>query len=65
MGMFWELFQEFQINKRKRENGTVEERIAALEKELDFVESLLARTLEKLEQLTGEDFSNTTEATDA
>lgn len=56
MGMFWELFQELQINKRKNESGSIEERVAALEEELQFVESVLERTLEKLEQVTGQDF---------
>lgn len=56
MGLFWELFQEYQIGRRKREGGTLDERVAALEQEIDFLESILEKTFAKLEQLTGEDF---------
>jgi uncharacterized coiled-coil protein SlyX len=52
------LFQEFQFNKRKTEDGTLEERIAALEQELDFVESVLEQMLEKL---TSQNFTTNTE----
>lgn len=56
MGMFWELFQELQINKRKSESGTLEERVLALENELAFTQDVLAQSLEKLETMTGEEF---------
>ena len=54
MGMLWELFQEYQISKRKRQTGSVEERIAALTEELDFVESLLAQVIPLVEDLSGQ-----------
>ncbi len=57
MGLFWELFQELQIHKRKGENGTLEERVEVLESELLFTQDVLAQTLEKLEASTGQDFT--------
>lgn len=41
MGFFWELFQESQINKRKTENLTLEERVAQLEDGLDYLSDLI------------------------
>ena len=56
LGTFWDLFQQVQIHKRKTEAGNLEERIVALEEELIFTQDVLAQTLQKLEQLTGQDF---------
>jgi uncharacterized protein involved in exopolysaccharide biosynthesis len=56
MGIFWDTFQQVQIHKRKKETTTLEERVSALEEEVDFLGSILEETLQKLEQLTGQDF---------
>lgn len=55
MGLFWELFQELQINKRREHANTIEQRIDALEQELLLTQDIVARTLKHLEQITGED----------
>ncbi len=57
MGLFWELFQELQIHKRKGENSTLEERVFALEEELIATQDVLERTLEQLEVITNQDFN--------
>ncbi len=58
MGLFWELFQESQISKRKTENGTLEERVPALEKELDYLEDVLSKAFAELDRLTNGGFDS-------
>jgi|GEM_PF-4619462 len=53
MGTLWELFQEYQISKRKRQAGSLEEQVSALTEELDFVESLLEQIIPLVEEVSG------------
>lgn len=56
MGLFWELFQELQINKRKHYSNDLEARVSDLENELLMVEDVLEKTLQQLENSTGINF---------
>jgi hypothetical protein len=54
MSALWELFQEYQLHKRTQQTGSVEERVVALENELQFVEQLLEQLIPIVEDISGE-----------
>jgi len=49
MGIFWDLMQQDELEKQEKEAKNVEERVAALEKELANTRSILNKTLAALE----------------
>jgi len=55
MGLFWDLIQQGQLMSQNTRTMTLEERVAALEEQLRSTQSLLARTLQVLEEYTGKD----------
>jgi len=57
MGLFWDVLQQVQISNRKKETGSLEERVAWLEEDLELTQQALYATLTKLEELTGEDLN--------
>jgi len=61
MGLFWDILQQSQISKRKAETGSLEDRVAWLERELQVTQQVLYRTLTQLEELTGEDLNQNQE----
>lgn len=55
MGIFWELLQEDKLQAQKVKAESLEERVKALEVELNRTQELLAKTLVALESHLGED----------
>ena len=55
MGLFWDLYQQSQISKHQERTGAVEQRLAALERELDDTRNLLREVIGRLEQHVGAD----------
>ncbi|HSW79701.1 MAG TPA: hypothetical protein VLG47_02895 [Candidatus Saccharimonadales bacterium] len=58
MGFFWDIFQEFEIDKSKKDHTTLEERVAALEERLDYLEEVLGKAFSKLDEITEGDFDS-------
>lgn len=54
MGFFWDLLQQYQIGSQNTRAGSIEERVAGLESELDaayeFIQKMAGR-LDELEDL--------------
>lgn len=50
MGIFWELMQQDEMDKQKKNAETLENRVEHLEEELSNTRKLLRKTLEALEQ---------------
>jgi hypothetical protein len=55
MGFLWDLIQQSQIHEHRKTAESLEQRVAALERELDETRSLLRTLLERLESRLGED----------
>jgi uncharacterized membrane protein len=51
MGLLWDGYQQYQIQKQISRNGTAEERIASLEEELDNAYDAMQTLYERLESL--------------
>jgi len=49
MGIFWDLLQQDEIEKQKKQANSLEERVAHLEEELSNTKALLKKTLIALE----------------
>ena len=49
MGIFWDLIQQDELEKQKKEANSLEERVDQLEKELNNTRTLLKKTLVALE----------------
>lgn len=55
MGLFWDLLQQSQISDQDRRAGSIEQRVAELERELFQTRQLLNRLISTLEQEFGRD----------
>lgn len=55
MGLFWDLVQQSQIQDQQDQADDLEQRVANLEHELRVTKELLIKTLEALEEHTGQD----------
>ena len=55
MGIFWELFQQNQINEQSDKNSSLQKRIFRLEEELTETRKILQKTLLALEEHLGKD----------
>jgi len=49
MGIFWDLLQQDEIEKQKKQATSIEERVTHLEEELNDTKALLKKTLIALE----------------
>lgn len=49
MGIFWDLLQQDEIEKQKKQANSLEERVVHLEEELSNTKALLKKTLIALE----------------
>lgn len=49
MGIFWDLIQQDELEKQKKQAISLEDRVAHLEEELDNTKALLKKTLVALE----------------
>jgi uncharacterized coiled-coil protein SlyX len=58
MGFLWDLIQQSQIHEHRKAADTLEQRVAALERELDETRALLRMLLERLETRLGEDLDD-------
>lgn len=55
MGIFWDLLQQDELEKQKKQANSLEDRLEHLEAELDKTKTLLRKTLEALEKHTSTD----------
>jgi uncharacterized protein involved in exopolysaccharide biosynthesis len=55
MGFLWDLVQHSQIQEQGERTGSLEGRVAALERELRETRELLAEALKRLESRFGDD----------
>lgn len=55
MGIFWDLLQQDEIEKQKKQANSIEERVAHLEEDLSNMQSLLKKTLIALENHLSKD----------
>lgn len=51
MGFWWDAFQQYQIGKQSSRSGTIEERVGALESDLDTAYDVMQQMAERIEQL--------------
>ena len=49
MGIFWDLIQQDELEKQKKQANSIEDRVAHLEEELNNTKALLKKTLVALE----------------
>tara|TARA_R110001632_G_scaffold10559_5_gene39032 strand:- start:1843 stop:2034 length:192 start_codon:yes stop_codon:yes gene_type:complete len=49
MGIFWDLMQEDELDKQKKQANSLEDRVTLLENELTKTKELLRKTLSALE----------------
>lgn len=49
MGIFWDLLQQDELEKQKKQANSLEDRISHLEEELENTKALLKKTLVALE----------------
>ena len=57
MGLFWDLIQQSQISDARRHATSIEDRVRALEEELQKTQSLLHEVIQRLENSIGEDLN--------
>ena len=50
MGIFWDLLQQDELEKQKKQANSLEDRVTQLEEELENTKSLLKKTLVALEK---------------
>jgi len=50
MGIFWDLLQQDELEKQKKQANSLEDRVSHLEEELENTKSLLKKTLVALEK---------------
>lgn len=55
MGLFWDLYQQSQINRQGERSATMEQRVALLESELQRMQQLLRDVIHRLETTVGVD----------
>jgi len=55
MGIFWDLLQQDEIEKQKKQANSIEERVAHLEEDLSNMQVLLKKTLIALENHLAKD----------
>ena len=55
MGLFWDLVQHSQIREQRDRTGSLESRVAALERDLRQTRELLSEALKRLEARFGGD----------
>lgn len=55
MGLFWDLIQQSQISSQSSRADSLEQRVAALERQVEGTNRLLRELLMRLEQRLGED----------
>ncbi len=55
MGIFWDLLQQDELDKQKSKSETLEDRVAALEEQLQSTKALLKKTLVALETHLSQD----------
>ncbi len=51
MGFWWDAFQQYQISKESSRSGTLEERVASLEGDLDTAYDVIEQMAGRIEQL--------------
>lgn len=51
MGFWWDAFQQYQIGKESSRSGTLEERVAAIEGDLDTAYDVVEQMAGRIEQL--------------
>jgi hypothetical protein len=57
MGLFWDLIQQSQISDARRHATSIEDRVRALEEELQNTQVLLREVIQRLENSIGEDLN--------
>lgn len=55
MGIFWDLLQQDELDKQQKQADNVEDRVTALETELEKTRALLKKTLVALESHLNQD----------
>ena len=55
MGIFWDLLQQDELEKQKKDAETLEDRVSQLERELENTRVLLKKTLVALETHLSQD----------
>lgn len=58
MGLFFDLMQQSQINTARRQTSSLEERVSALEAELNQTRALLHEVIQRLEKAIGQDLDH-------
>lgn len=58
MGLFWDLYQQSQLSDHSERAGTLEARVADLEKELRQTQVLLRAVIGRLEEKLGTDLDH-------
>ena len=58
MGLFWDLYQQSQLSDHAERAGTLESRVAELEKELRQTQVLLRAVIGRLEEKLGTDLDH-------
>jgi len=58
MGLFWDLYQQSQLSDHSERAGTLEVRVANLEKELRQTQVLLRAVIGRLEEKLGTDLDH-------
>lgn len=51
MGFWWDIFQQYQIGNQSSRTGSVEERLAGVESELDTVYQVMEQMADRLDEL--------------
>jgi len=55
MGLFWDLYQQSQIEKHREHTVSLDARVERLEREVDRMAVLLREVIRRLEQNVGKD----------
>ena len=55
MGLFWDLYQQSQIEKHREHTVSLDARVEGLEREVDRMAVLLREVIRRLEQNVGKD----------
>jgi hypothetical protein len=55
MGLFWDLYQQSQIEKHREHTVSIDARVERLEREVDRMAVLLREVIRRLEQNVGKD----------
>lgn len=58
MGLFWDLYQQFELSAHATRTGDLESRVASLEGELQRTQLTLREVIGRLEQHLGQDLDD-------